>query len=93
MREIGRMLREQRIMRGLDINDVMRVTRVTGYYIKAMEEGKFHIIPKVYDRGYLKIYAGALGMDIKALLELYEKKQRERYLKQTAGVAHPDVNL
>ncbi len=93
MREIGNILRENRIVRGFDINDITRMTRISGYYIKSMEEGKFHVIPKVYDRGYLKIYADTLGIDTKSLLDLYERKQREPYLNQTAGLAYTDTSL
>jgi cytoskeletal protein RodZ len=75
MRDIGRALREERMAMGLDIDDVARRTCINAYYLKAMEDGRFNIIPKVFDRGYLKIYANLLHLDTKPLLALYEQKK------------------
>ena len=75
MHDIGRMLKEGRIAHGLDLGDIARRTCISCYYLKAMEEGRFHIIPKVYDKGYLKIYANLLNLDVKPLLTLYEEKR------------------
>jgi cytoskeletal protein RodZ len=75
MRDIGRALREERMAMGLDIGDIARRTCINAYYLRAMEDGRFHIIPKVFDRGYLKIYANLLHLDTKPLLALYEQKK------------------
>ncbi len=61
--------------RGLDIVDIAKKTCINPYYLRAMEDGRFHIIPKVFDRGYLKIYANLLHMDTKPLLALYEQRK------------------
>jgi len=75
MRELGHLLRETRISRHLDLSDVARKTHISGHYLAAMEEGRFHIIPKVFDRGYLKIYAKLLDMDVAPILALYDRIQ------------------
>ncbi len=75
MRDIGLALKEERMARGLDIGDIAKQTCINPYYLRAMEDGRFHIIPKVFDRGYLKIYANLLRMDTKPLLALYEQKK------------------
>jgi cytoskeleton protein RodZ len=76
MRDIGSILKEGRIARGLEISDVARKTCISAFYLKAMEEGKFHVVPKVFDRGYLKIYAKLLGLDAANLLSLYEQEKK-----------------
>jgi cytoskeleton protein RodZ len=73
MHDIGRILREGRVARGLEIDDVARRTCICVRYLRAMEEGKFQVIPNVYDKGYLKIYAALLKLDSKPLLSLYEQ--------------------
>ena len=83
MREIGRMLREARMARNLDIADIAQRTHISGHYLAAMEEGKFHSIPKVFDRGYLKIYAGALNIDAKPILAMYDSRQKETISQQS----------
>jgi cytoskeleton protein RodZ len=75
MHDIGRILKEGRMARGLELGDIAKRTCISAYYLKAMEEGRFHIIPKVFDKGYLKIYANVLNMDTKPLLALYEQKR------------------
>ena len=76
MNDIGRILKEGRIACGLEINDIARRTCICSRYLKAMEDGKFQIIPKVFDRGYLKIYANLLKIDAAFLLTLYEQKMQ-----------------
>lgn len=73
MHDIGRMLRESRVAHGLEIGDIARKTRISAHWLKAMEEGRFHVIPKVFDKGYLKIYASLLELDSKPLLSMYEQ--------------------
>ena len=76
MRDIGRILQEGRVARGLEIDDIARKTCICSRYLNAMEEGKFNRIPNVFDKGYLKIYATLLEIDTKPLLALYEQKKR-----------------
>jgi len=73
--DIGRVLRERRLARGLEIGDVAKRTCISARYLKAMEEGRFHIIPKVFDKGYLRIYANLLDMETQTLLALYDQKK------------------
>jgi len=74
MQEIGRILREKRIERGLEISDVAIKTRIRDYYLRAIEDGRFQTIPMAYYKGYVKIYANLLNMDIHLLLTMYEQK-------------------
>ena len=73
MLEIGLVLKEGRLARGLEIGDIARSTCISARYLRAMEEGKFQAIPSVFDRGYLKLYAKALDLDTSSLLALYEQ--------------------
>ncbi len=75
MHDIGRLLKEGRVARGLEIGDIAQKTSISAHYLKDMEEGRFHRIPKVFDRGYLKIYAHFLNMDTKPLLARYEEEK------------------
>jgi cytoskeleton protein RodZ len=78
MHDIGRVLKEKRIAHGFEIDDIAKRTRISAYYVKAMEEGRFHIIPKVFDKGYLKIYANLLDLETQPLLALYEQKKCDK---------------
>jgi cytoskeleton protein RodZ len=76
MTDIGRLLREQRLARGLEIGDIAKKTCISSRYLSAMEEGRFQSIPPVYGKGYLKIYASLLHLDLQPLLALYEQNKR-----------------
>lgn len=73
MTDIGRMLREERMSQGLEIGELAKRTCISSRYLVAMEEGRFQIIPNVYDKGYLKLYAKALDLDTARILALYEQ--------------------
>lgn len=78
MSAIGQVLKEGRLALGLDIEDIAQRTRICGRYLRAMEDDKFEVIPKVFDKGYLKIYADFLRVDAKLLLALYEQQLKSR---------------
>ncbi len=80
MHDIGRLLKEERVARGLEIGDIAQRTRISAHYLKDMEEGRFHRIPNVFDRGYLKIYANFLALDTKPLLAQYEQEKNRASL-------------
>ncbi len=80
MSAIGQVLKEGRLALGLDIEDIAQRTRICGRYLRAMEDDRFEAIPKVFDRGYLKIYADFLRVDAKPLLTLYEQQLQSRVI-------------
>jgi len=84
MHDIGQILKQGRIAHGLEIDDIAKKTCICARYLRAMEEGRFQIIPNVFDRGYLKIYASMLNMDTKPLLALYEQS------KNSIATSHQD---
>ena len=77
MKDIGRILKEQRLACGLEIGDIAKKTCISSRYLCALEEGRFQSIPSVYGKGYLKIYAGLLHLDLQPLLERYEQDKQE----------------
>lgn len=77
MRQIGQALKDGRVALGLEIGEIAKKTCISAHYLKAMEEGRFQIIPKVFDKGYLKIYANFLHIDLKTILALYEQQAKK----------------
>ena len=76
MKDIGRMLKQVRLAQGLEIGDIAKKTCISSRYLCAMEEGRFQILPPVFDKGYLKIYADLLHADTKFLLALYDRAKK-----------------
>ena len=67
-------LRSLREARGLTLDDVSQVTKISLKNLEAMEKGDFQYLPPpVYTRAYIKSYAKLLGLDESQLLSRYEK--------------------
>jgi cytoskeletal protein RodZ len=64
VRSFGRYLLRERELRGLSLEDVVRVTRLTTAVIESIESGDpVRMPPRGYLVGYLRSYAGAVGLD------------------------------
>jgi cytoskeletal protein RodZ len=71
---IGKILREAREARELSIEDAAQATHIRAHYLQAMEVGDFVSLPSpVQVRGFLRVYAGYLNLDIPPLLEALER--------------------
>jgi cytoskeletal protein RodZ len=77
--EIGNMLREARIRKGLTIKDVESVTKIRSRYLEALEEDDFSVLPgPTFVAGFLRTYAGFLKLDADALVEEYKRNHEPR---------------
>jgi len=80
---LGAILRDAREQRGVDIGRVERDTRIRSRYLAALERGDYRELPgPVYTRGFLRNYAGYLGLDPEQLLDLYR-------IENADGVVEP----
>lgn len=67
--DIGRKLKQERVDRGLSIDDISRATRIAPRYLEAIETGDHSSLPGlVFIRGWVRQYALALGLDPDPLL-------------------------
>jgi len=67
-------LKAVRESRGLTLKDMSFSTRVSYSNLKAIEEQKFELLPEpIYARAFIGAYAGALDIDGKKILSLYDK--------------------
>ena len=75
MSELGRLLREARTARELNMADVELVTRIRQKYLEALESGDFASLPRgAVARGFLRTYATFLGLDADEMLRRYGKE-------------------
>lgn len=66
---IGDRLKQAREGRGLTIEQVANATRIRGHYLQALERNDLSVLPSAAQaRGFLRIYAGHLGLDVDELL-------------------------
>jgi cytoskeleton protein RodZ len=64
LQEIGDLLRRERQKQGLSVDELMERTKISRRVILAIEEGQQSGLPHpVYAKGFVKTYAGILGLD------------------------------
>lgn len=64
LKELGRLLKEERLRQGLDLAEVMEKTKISRVSLEAIEEGNERALPHpVYAKGFVKNYARFLGLD------------------------------
>lgn len=76
MATIGELLKKTREERGLTLDQAAHATRVRVHYLRALEEDDRDVLPSaVQGRGYLRIYADYLQLDVLRLLGAWESNQ------------------
>jgi cytoskeleton protein RodZ len=73
---IGEALRSARTAQGKSLDDAAAATRIRSSYLEALEEERFgELGGSVYAKGFLRSYAGYLGVDPAPLLEAYRAQE------------------
>ena len=69
MESVGSRLSQARIARGMTLEDVAQLTKISRTTLAAIEEGRQEVLPApVYTRGFIRAYAGVVGLDGRELL-------------------------
>jgi cytoskeletal protein RodZ len=77
MDTVGRFLRQQRLARGMSLEEVARTTRVPISSVERIEADQFDELPgEVFVRGFLKSYARAVGVPADDVLARYTASRR-----------------
>jgi hypothetical protein len=66
-------LREAREYRQMTLNEVARATRISVEFLHALESARWDQIPRAYLRGYLGLYALAVGMNRDKVLRSFDQ--------------------
>jgi len=71
---IGQQLKRARLERNLSFEEIFESTHIRVKYLKALEADDFSVMPSpVQGRGFLRLYAQYLDLDVDALLEELRK--------------------
>ena len=72
--QIGEVLRSTRSRLGKDIYAVERETKIRAKYLQALENEEWDVLPgPTYVKGFLRTYAGYLGLDADTLVDEYRR--------------------
>jgi cytoskeletal protein RodZ len=67
--ELGQMLKEARLSKGLSLDDIHKETKIQKRYLEAIEEGNLDALPgHFYARAFVKSYAEIVGIPADSLL-------------------------
>lgn len=79
MKTFGEPLRLAREAKGVDIDSVAEITRISRRYLHALERSDLDGLPGgAFDKGYIKTYAEFLEIDAEPLLAAYSSEARRR---------------
>ena len=85
---VGGQIRQAREARSLTIDQVSVATRIRAHYLRAIEGGDFSALPSAAQaRGFLRTYAGYLGLDADGLLAQLDEKQSAAGAEPARGPA------
>ena len=72
---IGSSLREARTRQGLEFEEMETRTKVRAKYLRMLEEERFDQLPgHTYTKGFLRVYADALGLDGRLYVDEYNSR-------------------
>jgi cytoskeletal protein RodZ len=75
MFDIGSSLREARTRQALDFEEMETRTKVRAKYLRFLEEERFEQLPgHTYTKGFLRVYADALGLDGNLYVDEYNSR-------------------
>lgn len=70
MPTLGEKLKREREMRGVSLQEISAATRISERYLRAIEEDDYDAIPApVFIQGFLRGYAGHIGIDSDKIIE------------------------
>src|ERR1039457_4361286 len=74
MGNFGEDLRMERLSRGVALEDITAVTKISQRYLVALEEERFRLLPGgILSKGIVRGYATALGLDQQDWIDRYLK--------------------
>ncbi len=75
MKEIGEFLRNSRLEKGMSLQDISHITKISTRYLEGIEKGDWSMMPgSFYVKGFIRNYAKVLGVDISEYLEALSRE-------------------
>ena len=90
MPSVGAHLRQLREARGVSLEEIARVTRVTASYLRALEADDYESLPvPVFTRGFIRAYCQALGEPADEAMALFEGRSESPAAVTATSAAAP----
>ena len=73
MTDFYKILKDTRIQRVIELEEIQTRTKINIIFLKAIENGKFDLLPEPYIRLFLRAYSIEIGLDPEKLLNQFEQ--------------------
>ena len=75
MKKVSDLLREERVAKGLTLEEIEIDTKIKKVFLNAIEDGKFHTLPsESYALGFVKNYAQFLELPVQRVAALFRRE-------------------
>jgi cytoskeleton protein RodZ len=92
-KSVGEVLKSARLEKGLTLEQVSAQTRIRVYYLDALEKDQKDLLPsEVQGRGFLRLYAGFLGINGGSLIAEWSESKDEENLSAPEIASPPAQN-
>jgi cytoskeletal protein RodZ len=90
----GAALAAARIRRGLSLDEITRQTRIQRHALEALEADDFEALPAmVYVRGFVRLYAQAVGLDPAMAVGLLDERLHDRARAEETAQTEAEARL
>jgi cytoskeletal protein RodZ len=77
MKSLGEYLKKERELRGVTIEEIANITRISSRFIQALENDDFKNLPSdVFVKGFLRAYTKCVGIDPNEVISIYENTRK-----------------
>ncbi len=89
MESLGEHLKRERELRGVTIEEIAHITRISTRFLNAIEDNNYGSLPDVFVKGFLRAYSKCVGLDPNEIISIYEniKIKTETPLPPAASAA------
>jgi cytoskeletal protein RodZ len=71
---VGQYLKRERELRGISLEQVAGITKISPHYLNAIDADQFDSLPsKIFAKGFVKSYAKAIGLNQDEVVLRYEE--------------------
>lgn len=80
MKKISEILKETRLNKGLNLDEIESVIKIKKEFLAAIEAGKYHSLPsETYAQGFVKNYAKYLGIPASTAVPLFRREYNAKH--------------
>jgi len=74
MESLGQALKRSREAKGLTLEEVAKMTKISERYLSLIEQDSYEELPSLtYVKGFVKLYAQTVGFDVPMAVEMFQK--------------------